>query len=58
MAGLQVFCGVGEGGAAATIGGNAKEAIGAVEKEGMIEGNTLPVTDEICLWYFYQLSIS
>ena len=27
MAGLQVFCGVGEGGAAATIGGNAKDCL-------------------------------
>lgn len=50
MAGLQVFCGVGEGGAVATTGSNAKEAIRAIEKEGMIEGNKLSVTDEICLW--------
>lgn len=49
--------GLGEDGAVATIGSNA-EASKAIGKESMLDMNGLPVTDEICHWHFYQLSIS
>lgn len=45
--------GLGEGGAVITIGSRAEEASKAIGKEGMIDMNGLPVTDEICHWYFY-----
>lgn len=50
--------GMGKGGAAITIGRKCKRSKQGHRREGMMEGNGLPVTDEICIEYFYQLSIA
>lgn len=52
------FTGLGKGGAAIIIGRKGKRSKQGHRREGLVKGNGLPVTDEICIGYFYQLSIA